>query len=226
MLEAGEAVFVEKPLALTSEQLQEVATVAEQSSKGLMVGFNRRFSPHSSRAYDYLSAREGPLTMTYRVNAGSVGPDSWVLDPEVGGGRVIGEVCHFVDLLRFFADCSLRQVQAVQTPEHSDPSIQALLTFGDGSLGTITYATAGDERAGKERIELYGGGATVMIDDFSCTTFVRGGHRRSFRPWGQEKGHYQELCEFVAAALAGTPMPIPLQQLVEVHEATFAISGG
>ena len=225
-LQADKAVFVEKPLAITPEQLAEIAAIAQHSSRGLMVGFNRRFSSHSRRAYDYLAPRQGPLTMNYRVNAGPVESDSWILDPEVGGGRVIGEVCHFVDLLTFFADCSPQQVQALQTLDSEDPSIQALLSFADGSVGTITYATAGDETAGKERIELYGGGATVIIDDFSRTTCVRDGHRQSFRSRGQDKGHYQELCEFVAAAIAGTPMPIALQQLIEVHEATLAISRG
>lgn len=222
-LRAGKAVFVEKPLVITPRQLEEVAAAVEESNRGLMVGFNRRFSVHARHARDFFASREGLLTMNYRVNAGPVEPDSWLLDAEVGGGRVIGEMCHFVDLLIYFAGCHPQRIRATKTGESSDPSVQVLLSFPDGSLGTITYATGGDETTGKERVELYGGGATVIIDDFCRTTLVRNRRRRSFRSRGQDKGHYQELCEFVAAVRAGGPMPIPLQELIEVHEATFAI---
>ncbi len=222
-LRAGKAVFVEKPLALDMAELQSVLEAA-QSSRGLMVGFNRRFSPHTRRAQEFMASVEGSLVMDYRVNAGALEPDSWVLDPEIGGGRVVGEVCHFVDMLRFFADSSIEDACAWHTPNSTDPSTQALLRFANGSIGTITYVTSGAEAAGKERLEIHGGGATVILDDYSRTMQFRGGRRQVYRPRGQDKGHQQELREFVNAVLAGGPMPIPLQQIAEVHEATFAIS--
>src|SRR5207245_280375 len=151
-LEAGKHVFVEKPLAINEEQLVRVEAAAARAPGFLMVGFNRRYSPHARALRDAFAGR-GPLMMTYRVNAGPLPPSHWLNDPEVGGGRIIGEACHFIDLMSFLvADAPVEsiQVQHLASDDRPTENLSAILRFGDGSVGHLLYTAGGSTRAGKE----------------------------------------------------------------------------
>jgi len=221
-LRAGKNVFVEKPLALTPDELSAVAEAARGAPGLLTVGFNRRFAPLVAEAKAALGARTSPLTMTYRVNAGSVPRDSWLHGPQ-GGGRIIGECCHFVDTLAAIAGAPPVFAEGL-SPDKVADSVAAVLRFADGSVGTILYSSLGDPAVAKERIEIFGAGVVVEIDDFSAIRISRGGKskRRAAR---QDKGQGDMLVAFLGAVRAGGPAPIPLDELVAVHRATFAIAG-
>ena len=220
-LRAGKAVFVEKPLACDVEQLTEIVDTAEATGGRLMVGFNRRFAPHVRQARTCLENCSSPLMALYRVNAGSVPDDSWLVDEE-GGGRIIGEVCHFVDTLQFLIGAEPVSVHAAHAADHRDAlSIQT--TFDDGSIGTIVYSSLGDASFPKEYIELFGAGRVAVIDDFRAAQFVTNGRRRRGRLRRQDKGIAGELEAFFQSLRTGGPMPVPLASLVLTTLTTFAI---
>ncbi|WP_440771396.1 bi-domain-containing oxidoreductase [Natronorubrum sp. DTA28] len=215
-LDAGKNVHVEKPPALNREELQSVVD-AEQASDGrLMVGYNRRFS---EPAQDIASALNpnAPLMANYRVNAGSVPLDHWTLDPEEGGGRIIGEVCHFVDLLQFFVNDSPESVYAngpaVPAESPTRQNVQVVIDFNDGSTGTITYTVLGDGSDGKEYLEVHSGENTYRIDDFKTGRLGL----------DQSKGFENEFRAFVDAIQNGDQSPIYIGSLVETSLTTFAI---
>ncbi|MUW13228.1 zinc-binding dehydrogenase [Halorubrum sp. CBA1125] len=214
-LEAGKDVHVEKPLAINEDGLGTVAAAARESDGRLMVGFNRRFAP-AAREMKAVSDGPSPVMLTYRVNADKIPADHWINDPEEGGGRVVGEVCHFVDFARFVADASIEQVSASTADEGAGlpQNVQITLTFEDGSTAGITYTTFGDSSLAKEYAEAFGNGQTATVDNFT------GG----WLSFGQDKGHEAEFDAFVDAILAGDPSPLPLEQTVEVTEATFGIN--
>ena len=160
--------------------------------------------------------------MTYRINAGAVPRDSWLHGPQ-GGGRIIGECCHFVDTLAAIAGAPPVVAEGL-SPDKVADSVAAVLRFADGSVGTILYSSLGDPAVAKERIEIFGAGVVVEIDDFSAIRISRGGKskRRTAR---QDKGQADMLAAFLGAVRAGGPAPIPLDELIAVHRATFAIAG-
>jgi predicted dehydrogenase len=222
-LEAGKHVFVEKPLALTHDELDRIETVARRSEHMLMVGFNRRFSPSAVAVREALAGR-GPILMTYRVNAGALPAGHWLNDPEIGGGRMIGEGCHFVDLLSFLAgDPGISAIDArcAGRPRGSAESFAVQIEFADGSVGQLLYTAAGDSSLGKERVEAHAGGASVVIDDYKSALLRRGGSAKKL-PAGS-KGHAEEMRAFVSAVRAGGPAPIPLPVLLEVSRATLDV---
>jgi predicted dehydrogenase len=198
----------------------------KQAAPLLMVGFNRRFSPFLKKAADVLKSRPGPLFAVYCVNAGLIPKDSWVQDPVEGGGRIVGEVCHFVDALRFLAGAPVKSVQAmcVQTDDrrqvHRD-SVSIVLKYANGSVGTILYHAAGSADYPKERIELARGGATVVIDDFRRME-VFGSKKESVKS-AQDKGFKAEVEAFVNCATGRGPAPIQLNEVVETTLVTFAV---
>jgi predicted dehydrogenase len=218
-LQAGKHVFVEKPLALTTEQLDAVAAAAADATGLLMVGYNRRFSPMVSAIAGALRGR-GPRMMTVRVNAGDIG-GHWLNNPEIGGGRMIGEGCHFVDLLSALTDdariVEVRSQVAGSRDVAQDFAVQ--LGFEDGSVGQILYTSLGDTSMGKERVEVFAGGVSAWIDDFTDGRIhgSKGGKLR-----GSSKGHGEEIDALLAAVKAGGVSPIPLDVLVRVSRATFA----
>ncbi len=220
-LRAGKNVFVEKPLAIDRGQLDEVISTAEASPGLLTVGFNRRFAPLIREAKESLAGRSAPLMMIYRVNAGSVPGDSWLHGHE-GGGRIVGEVCHFVDTLQFLAGARPVGVQALQARGHPD-ALSAQISFEDGSVGTIVYTSLGDRSFPKEYIEVFGGGRVIAIDDFRAATFVSDGHRKRRRTMKQDKGFGEELRCFLDAISGNGDAPIRLPSLVATTETTFAI---
>ncbi len=224
-LRAGKAVFCEKPLCLNEGELAALvcaqsmrATSAEENAPLLMVGFNRRFAPMTVRLKRFLSEIHEPLAIHYRVNAGYIPADHWVNDPEQGGGRILGEVCHFVDFLCFLAGaCPIEvQAQALGNPgQYSMDNIVATLKFANGTLGTISYLANGDKSAAKERVEVFGGGSVAILEDFRRLELVRNGRKQITRArWRQDKGHQAEMQAFVEALLGKTPPPVPFEQVV------------
>jgi polar amino acid transport system substrate-binding protein len=215
-LERNKNVFVEKPLALTDEQLDALLEAAERSNGRLMVGFNRRFSPSAKEAKDFFADRDTPLSILYRVNAGHIPKEHWTQDPVQGGGRIIGEVCHFVDLTQFLIGAPPVSVYAesisAKSPKIVDAdSVFMTLRFADGSSGVIAYLSEGDKSLGKERIEIFGGGKTFVVDDF------RKGNRE------QDKGQRTQIKRVCAAILEGGPAPISLDELAATTRATFRV---
>jgi predicted dehydrogenase len=227
-LERGLNVFVEKPLALGDAELDSVLEAASSSSSLLTVGFNRRFSPHARAAKEFFEGVRAPLSILYRVNAGRVARSHWTQDPREGGGRVIGEVCHFVDFMQFLTGS--RPVRVYAEPVASDDreavdedSIFVTLRLADGSNGTIAYLAEGDRALGKERVEIFGGGRTFVIEDFRETAAYRDGRETHTRTRAQDKGQREEVRAVCEALLRGGPAPIPLRELAAATRATFRI---
>ena len=169
-MEAGKNVFCEKPLCLNESELAEVVRACfAPGAPRLMVGYNRRFAPMATRLRSFLSAIGEPLALHCRVNAGPVAPNHWLQDPEQGGGRILGEVCHFVDLLIYASGELPAEVHAREVPgggEYCGDNVIVSLRFENGSQGTITYVASGDTAFGKERLEVFGGGCVAVLDDF------------------------------------------------------------
>lgn len=219
-LEVGKNVFVEKPLALTLAELDQVVAAAEVNSGLLTVGFNRRFAPMIVEAKAALSKAAGPKMMLYRVNAGEIPSDSWIQRGE-GGGRIVGEVCHFVDTLAHLAGSLPVEAQAVALRDRGD-AVSILLRFADGSTGTILYSSVGDPAVPKEYLEVFAAGTVVQMQDFTRLTITTGGKAATTKG-NQDKGQTAMVKAFVEATHTGAAAPIPLAELVAVTEATFAI---
>jgi predicted dehydrogenase/threonine dehydrogenase-like Zn-dependent dehydrogenase len=224
-LAAGKSVFVEKPLAIDADGLGEVGTAwsaaAEAGAPCLTVGFNRRFSAHVQRARQLLAVVSGPKALVMTVNAGPLPADHWLNDLTVGGGRLIGEGCHFVDLLRHLVGAPVADVAAEPLDDGSSApqSFTVTLRFADGSLGTVHYFAGGHRRFPKERLEVFGGGRTLVIDNFQrLRTFGWRGFKglRAGRP---DKGHRGLITAFLAAASGRASQPIPVDELFEVSDA-------
>lgn len=216
-LRAGKHVFCEKPLALTHETLEDVIAAA-QTGPILTVGFNRRFAPLLMQAKQALTPRSGPLMMIYRVNAGAIPSDNWV-QREEGGGRILGEVCHFVDSLTYLCGSLPVEVQAARAQEDA---VSVLLRFADGSVGTIVYTALGDPSCPKEYIEAFATGRVVILQDFTQLTIHAGGKIRRSKA-RQDKGQGGLITAFLAAAQGQVPPPIPLEELEAVSRATLMI---
>jgi predicted dehydrogenase len=224
-LEKGKSVLVEKPLALTREELARVAAAREGAPGFLLVGFNRRFAPMVRRATAHLARHAGAKFLTLRVNAGALPAESWVNEAAEGGGRILGELCHFVDLARALIGAELRSVQADAgaAPRGVCEDLAVSLAFADGSLATIAYTALGDPAFSKERFEIFAGGTVLTIDNFLSLTVTADGRSRSESArMGQDKGHAAELAAFVAGVRDGTP-PVPEAELFETSLATIAV---
>lgn len=196
-LAAGKDVFVEKPLCLTEEELAQIEAVYNPA-QFLMVGFNRRFAPLAQQVKAFLSGRTTPLVMTYRVNAGYIPGESWVHDPEVGGGRLLGEVCHFLDFLLFMTDSepaqvSARSIAGAMGKYRPDDNLAITLTFKDGSLGTIIYTAKGSKAFSRERFEVFCEDSVAVIEDFRRGQLVQGGRVRQIKKFSMDMGYQAEL---------------------------------
>jgi predicted dehydrogenase/threonine dehydrogenase-like Zn-dependent dehydrogenase len=227
-LERGLDVFVEKPLALDDVELDAVLEAAKASSGRLTVGFNRRFSPHARAAKEFFAERRAPLSILYRVNAGHAPRSHWTQDPREGGGRIIGEVCHFVDFMHFLTGSVVERVYAepVKSEDRQgtdDDSVFITLKFADGSNGTIAYLAEGDRALPKERIEIFGAGRTFVIEDFRSAVACRDGRESRTRLRAQDKGQREETRAVCSAVRGGGPAPIPLDELAAATRATFRI---
>lgn len=223
---ADKHVFVEKPLCLTEEELQDIrAAYEKKASSGLhvMVGFNRRFSPHAKQAQSFFASRTNPLVMLYRINAGRVPKEHWVQDPDVGGGRVIGEVCHFIDYMQALCAAPPTSVFSSRIGQHSsgitDDQCSISLTFGDGSIGTIVYTAEGNSGLAKERFEAHADGKSLTMDDFMETQMYAGSRKQVFKTAKREKGFLEEMAQFVSAIEQGLPPVIPFEEIEAVTRA-------
>ena len=226
---AGKHVFCEKPLCLSEIDLQAIVHAYETSSRNLllMVGFNRRFAPLALKMKAFLKTIKEPLALHYRVNTGFLGQDHWVNDPQQGGGRILGEVCHFVDFLTFLAGSLPIEVETKSvssSEQHSGENVITSLRFANGSLGTISYLSNGDRSYSKERVEVFGGGAVAVLEDFRRLELVRHGKKQTFGSrFRQDKGHRSELKAF-ADAMRGGQVPIPFEEIVSSTLATLRAS--
>ena len=224
-IEAGKHVFCEKPLCLTEQGLQEIELAYGHANCHLMVGFNRRFAPMAQRMKKFLREAGGPFTMHYRINAGRLPPDHWINDPEQGGGRILGEVCHFVDFLSFISGSAPVAVQTRGLPiSNEEQDVVASIEFADGSLGTISYVCSGDRGYSKERAEVFGSDCVAVLDDFRSLDLVRHGKKRSARSWlRQDKGHVAEWKVFSECIRNSGPALIPFEEIVASTLATIRI---
>ena len=226
-LRAGKHVFVEKPLALSRDELSEVEQAAASSEAVLMVGFNRRFAPLAADLKQALAGR-GPIVATYRVNAGRLPRTHWTHDPEVGGGRIVGEVCHFVDFAVFLIGAAPSSVVASAAigdgSEPREDTLSTTLRFPDGSLATILYSALGDPSLGKERVEVLGEAGAGVLEDFGELRLHRRAEETS-RSGRRDKGHAREMAAFARACHTGE-QPWPVDEMAAVMRATFDIRDG
>jgi predicted dehydrogenase len=225
-LKAGKKVFVEKPLAITVEELEAIRSWYDRNGGFLMVGFNRRFSPVAQALKKEFRDITDPLVINYRVNAGTIPKEHWTQRAETGGGRIIGEVCHFIDLLQFFtgslpvrvfAECIGSENDHIK----SDDNVLITIRFRNGSIGTITYVAEGDKALPKERVELFGGGKAGVIHDFRNGQVFQNNKAKTLKLEG--KGHRQEVEAFLNAAKTGGESPIPFESIYYTTLASFKI---
>ena len=224
-LERGKDVYVEKPLALSVSELRSVARAARTCAGRLTVGFNRRFAPLTGVLREQLAGRATPLVISYTVYAGAVPPDSWLHDPQQGGGRVIGEVCHFVDLLQHLAGGAPQRLSATQPSSDSllpNENASVVLDFADGSRGSIIYTAMGAPSMSKERLELFWGRQGAALDNFRRLELFSGS-RKKIRRGRQDKGHAALLRAACTALEQGGPAPIPLEETLLSSLATLKI---
>jgi predicted dehydrogenase/threonine dehydrogenase-like Zn-dependent dehydrogenase len=225
-LQNGKHAFCEKPLAITSAELDEIEAILLQGDTPLLtVGFNRRFAPMAVRLKQFLAGRSEPLLASYRVNAGFLPLNHWLHDPQVGGGRIVGEGCHFIDFLTFLVGTNPVEVNAVALPDggrYREDNVLITLTYPDGSLGSLTYLANGDKSFPKERVEVFCAGRAAALDDFRTLELVHDGQRQvSHSRLRQDKGHQALWEAFLAAIHAGGPAPIPYDQLIGTSRAAL-----
>ena len=203
-IKANKNVFVEKPLCLTLEELDEISQLIDSKSNHLptlMVGYNRRYSSHAIKAREFFGERKNPLVMSFRVNAGSIPADHWIQDPDVGGGRVIGEGCHFIDYMQAISGETPISVVASCVGEHVSGITQdhasVMIKFSNGSLGTLVYAAGGDTGMPKEYFEAFADGKSLVLDDFMKSTFFCGGKKSVYSTKKQDKGFAGEMKSYI-----------------------------
>ncbi len=232
-LRAGKHVFVEKPLALTQAQLAEVISAYQEAKAQrepiLAVGFNRRFAPTTQFLLEHTRRTDTPKMVTIRVNVGYIPPDSWVHDPIQGGGNVIGEVCHFVDLVQALTGALpvsvfARAVEAESEAVLPQDNVAITLAMSDGSVGTIIYTTLGTKSYQRERVEVFAGGGVGVIENFKTASWTQEGKRRK---WGHvlsgvDRGHRAEMQALIAAVREGKAFPVSFESYVSTTLATFA----
>ena len=221
-LAAGKHVFVEKPLALNNEQLEQIAAAHSQSKTTLTVGFNRRFSPHALKVKSLVG--KGPMNVIATMNAGHIPRNAWVHDLKVGGGRIIGEACHFIDLITFFTGSKVIAVcmNAMGTnPDDSTDNASILLKYQDGSTGVINYFSNGSRAYSKERIEVHSQQCTAIIDNFKKTTGY-GFRGFSKLKTGLDKGHRNQFTQLINHVKNGGNPLIPFDEIVNTTKASFA----
>ncbi len=226
-MRAGKHVFVEKPLALTREQLEEVIAAQSETGKIVMPGFNRRFSSLSVAVRDFFLGRAGPIEVVCRVNAGPIKADSWYKDDEEGGWRIVSEGCHFVDLIQFICGCPPVSVNASMiggaVSGAQNDNCVATLKMEDGSLATLIYVANGDPNFEKERIEVFGQGQTALIENWRSARLWSEGKAKKVTPAASPKGHAAEIAAFVNAVSSGGSTPLPFDQAVATTRTTLAV---
>ena len=222
-------VFVEKPLCINEEELSNIQDcynrlLAQNKNPKLMVGFNRRFAPHTIRVKQYIAQSTKPSTCVISVNAGKLDSDHWLNDPNIGGGRLIGEVCHFIDLLYFILGGNVDKVHTSQMEDSSRDSLSITLTFKNGSMGVVNYFCNGNKAFPKERIEVFNEGNIFQINNFNnLKHFSRAGFKK-YRSFTQDKGHRNCIREFNNALLNSNPMPIHHEEIFDISRIAIRAS--
>ena len=225
-LQGGKHVFVEKPLCLDMDELRSIGEAADGVSRHLMVGFNRRFSPLVVKMKSLLEQASGPMSLTMTVNAGAIPADHWTQDPKVGGGRIVGEGCHFIDLLRHLVGRPVMAWSRHSMDSQCSDTTTIVLKFEDGSIGTIHYFANGNRAVAKERLEVFVGGKVLHLDNFRS---LRGWGWKGFsktKLWRQDKGQKACAQAFVDSITKGRASPIPLDEVLEVSRLSIEIAQG
>ena len=229
-LEAGKHVFVEKPLCLTKPELADIEAAYARSANGtdpqplLMVGFNRRFAPQVQKIKQLLSTVSGPKAFIMTVNAGAIPAEHWTQDVEVGGGRLLGEACHFVDLLRFLAESPIATWHCARMQANTPDTFTIELKFVDGSIGTIHYFSNGSKAFSKERLEVFVAGRVLQLDNFRKLVGYGWPGFKSMNLWRQDKGQQACAKAFIEAIARGQPSPIDAAELFEVSRVVLDLA--
>jgi predicted dehydrogenase len=234
-VQAGKHVFVEKPVALNLEEMDAIDAAFQKANRvrrerlSLMVGFNRRFAPHIVKMKSLLESKSEPKSVIMTVNAGAIPKDHWTQAPDVGGGRIVGEGCHFIDLMRFLIGHSITSHQAVMIGavpgvEVRDDKVSINLSFADGSFGTIHYLANGGKAFPKERIEVFCGNAVLQMDNYRV---LRGYGWKGFKKmklFKQDKGQVACTKAFIEAIKSGKPSPIPYEEVMESSRVSIEVA--
>jgi predicted dehydrogenase/threonine dehydrogenase-like Zn-dependent dehydrogenase len=228
-LRAGKHVFCEKPICLTTAQLNEIRSAWEEvggksGSPQLMVGFNRRFAPLIAIVSRLLAEVRAPRAFVMTVNAGAIPPDHWTQDPDVGGGRVVGEACHFIDLLRYLAGSPIVSHEATYLSAPARDTTTIDLRFADGSIGSVHYFANGSKSLPKERLEIFTNGRTMVLDNFRRLHVYGWSRVRARRLWRQDKGQRACVEAFVGALTSRAPSPIPFEEILEVARISIDVA--
>ena len=221
-LAVGKHVFVEKPLCLTLDELAQIEAAAQTAI--VMVGFNRRFAPQIQKISVLLKGVTGPKSFVMTVNAGAIPADHWTQDPEAGGGRLIGEACHFIDLLRFLAGSRIASHQVTRMESPTKDSVSISLKFEDGSMGVVNYLANGSKAFPKERLEVFAAGRVLQLDNFRKLQGFGWPGFSKMNLWRQDKGQKACAAAFVQAVTTGGPAPIPLDEILEVARVSIEVS--
>jgi len=228
-LKTGKHVYVEKPMVINKEQLTAVKAVYEETRNEkrqplLMVGFNRRFAPHTKQIKQILDASSAPKTFIYTANAGILPTDHWLLNPKIGGGRIISECCHFIDLIRYLAGASIEKINLHPIPEPGrpeNPVNQGIITlsFQNGCAGTINYLTNGAPNYPKETLQIFWDGKVLSLDNFKTLKGHKTPGFNNMNLWQQDKGNGKSIEVFLAAAGSGNLSPTSWDEVYEIHDA-------
>ena len=224
-LKARKNIYCEKPLALTPLELKDITDVISDLGDEcpmLMLGFNRRFAPQIVKMKELASASAQPKTMIMTVNAGAIPQEHWTQDKAIGGGRIIGEGCHFIDLLRFISGHKITSISSDTIGgTNGDDKATITIKFEDGSLGTVHYFANGSKSFPKERLEVFCNGSVLQLDNFRALKGFGWTGFTKMKSWKQDKGQFQSVQAFVDAITDGKECPIPLSEIIEITEATF-----
>ena len=225
-VESNKHVFVEKPLCLNLDELNKIKVVFNKSENKpiIMVGFNRRFSPHIQKIHQLLSITSGPKSFIYNINAGHIDEKHWTQDNDVGGGRVIGEGCHFIDLLRFLADSPILEWNQNSMKFKTKDTLSIGLKFEDGSIGTINYFANGPKSLPKERLEVFSQGRALQLDNFRKLKGFSWPGFTKMNLWKQDKGQNECASAFLNAIKGKTTSPIPIEEIFEIAKVSIEIA--
>ena len=227
-INAGKHVFVEKPIALSQSEMDLIVdTYAKQNHLHLAVGFNRRHSSHIEKIKSHFAQVSDPLTINYRINAGMIPNEHWIQDPEIGGGRILGEMCHFVDTTSYIAESPIVSIYAVSIGHHSSgitsDKVNTVIEFENGSIGSISYCADGDGGLAKEYLEVFGGRRSAVMDDFKLTKLFKNGQTIKYSTTKIDKGFDKEMDKFVKHVLGFEQSKMTFDEIENVTRATFAI---
>jgi len=226
-LKSGKKVFVEKPLSIDEAGLDEIEKIfPDLDEPFLMVGYNRRYSNAAKIAREEFENLNEPIVIGIRVNAGSIENEHWINDPDIGGGRIVGEICHFIDLMQYLTDSEPESVYSSGITDQNlkfanQDNVSAIINFKNGSIGNLVYCSTGDKSLPKERIEIHGGQKAVVVDNFNSITVYK--KNRSLKHKNVDKGHKKEIFAFLDLINNGGPMPQDIKSLIQTSKTTFRI---